>query len=421
MRWARRSTIAATSSIPGTRSSTSRSRSTRTPRSGRSRRGRTGRARRAPARRSSQPTRPAIAFTRFATTGRAQLEDVVRALRDSGLAAHPERVFGVYRVPDRFDHNRNTRVGRYLEWEIAHRPGALAPRRGRGRSRPASSATTTGSRARPGEASVLDEDVAGALSPARGCAPEDCFGLHRLLNVRGRDAEEGKCWSTRVEGVAALQPAAGRDRARPTREMIARGAARAAASPLPFHVEILDWEAVAAWVSPHRYGPQRVPSPLPHLPSDMARADRSPTCEIVGVRSEDCYGVQVTRTAERSIADLSMASFRKNLRGNRSSRASTGSERAAMHLAEHVVLAYRDRADYEAGRARWRAYQDEVLHARLDHLTGVRPPIQVEDHRPPSFLSEVFDMFDPFGPTALPQVFHRNARPSLGPYCGELD
>jgi hypothetical protein len=35
--------------------------------------------------------------------------------------------------------------------------------------------------------------------------------------------------------------------------------------------------------------------------------------------------------------------------------------------------------------------------------------------------SEVFDMFDPFGVPTLPQVFNRNERPSLGPYCGELD
>ncbi len=70
---------------------------------------------------------PAIAFTRFATTGRQQLEDVVQALRSSGLAAHPERVFGVYRVPDRHDLRRNKEADAVVEWEIAHAPGALAP------------------------------------------------------------------------------------------------------------------------------------------------------------------------------------------------------------------------------------------------------------------------------------------------------
>jgi hypothetical protein len=30
-------------------------------------------------------------------------------------------------------------------------------------------------------------------------------------------------------------------------------------------------------------------------------------------------------------------------------------------------------------------------------------------------------MFDPFGVPTVPQVFNRNERPSLGPYCGTLD
>jgi hypothetical protein len=74
---------------------------------------------------------PATTFTRFATTGRTQLEDVVGALRASGLAAAPDRVFGVYRVPDRFDHNRNQEARAYLEWEVAHAPGRSRPPRTR--------------------------------------------------------------------------------------------------------------------------------------------------------------------------------------------------------------------------------------------------------------------------------------------------
>jgi hypothetical protein len=51
----------------------------------------------------------------------------------------------------------------------------------------------------------------------------------------------------------------------------------------------------------------------------------------------------------------------------------------------------------------------------------VRPPIEVAEHQRSSFLGEVFEMFDPFGAATLPQVFNRNERPSLGPYCGTLD
>jgi hypothetical protein len=146
------------------------------------------------------PQVPEVAFTRFATTGRTQLEDVVSALRANGLAAHPERVYGVYRVPDRFDDNRNQEGGAYLEWEIAHVPGALPPA--------ADDILTSGFKRsdhwvarRPGEQSVTDEDVAAALVGRARVNPEDCFGLHRLLNVRGSDSDAGKSFSALIEGV----------------------------------------------------------------------------------------------------------------------------------------------------------------------------------------------------------------------------
>jgi hypothetical protein len=135
--------------------------------------------------------------------------------------------------------------------------------------------------------------------------------------------------------------------------------------------------------------------------------------EVVGVRSEDSYGVQVTRAASsQGLADLSMASSRKNF-----SRAPK-----LIQAAELVVVAYRDRAEYQEGRARWRTYQEEVLRARLDHRTDVRPALDAEYHPPPSFVSEVFEMFNPLNPGVdFPQLFGRNERPSLGPYCGKVE
>jgi hypothetical protein len=360
---------------------------------------------------------PEVVFTRFATSGRTQLEDVVRALQSSGLAARPERVYGIYRVPDRFDHNRNSEGKAYLEWEIAHQPGALAPA--------ADEILATGFKRddhwaarRPGEPSVIDEDVAGALISRARVEPEDCFGLHRLMQVRGRDSEEGKSWTPLIEGVLLFSrslPAIGQ-----SQQQMTASAPLPLDEPLPFFLEILDWEAVAAWVSPHRYGPHRTPSPLPHLPSTWHELLVG-YLQVVGVRSSDCYGVQVTRTAERMLADLSMASARQNFRSPPKLPSADGEDRRRMHVAEHLVLAYRDRSEYEQGRERWRSYQRDVLRARLDHLTGVRPPIEVDDHRQPSFIGEVFDMFDPFGVPTLPKVFNRNERPSLGPYCGTLD
>jgi hypothetical protein len=364
------------------------------------------------------PEVPHVVFTRFATTGRTQLEDVVSALRSSGFAAHPERVYGVYRVPDRFDHNRNSEAKAYLEWEIAHQPGTLAPA--------TAEILTTGFKRddhwvarRPGEPSVADEEVAGALIARARVEPEDCYGLHRLMQVRGRDSEDAsKSWTPRIEGVLLFsRPHASIAQAQ---QQLTAEAPLSLSGPPPFRLEILDWEAVAAWVSPNRNGPQRTPSPLPHLPSTWQELLVS-YLQIVGVRSEDCYGVQITRTADRSIADLSTASMRQNFRAAPKVPSADGKDRQRLHVAEHLVIAYRDRSEYGAGRARWRAYQHEVLRARLDHLSGERPPIVVDDRPRQSFLSDVVDMFDPFGVPTVPQVFNRNERPSLGPYCGTLD
>jgi hypothetical protein len=52
----------------------------------------------------------------------------------------------------------------------------------------------------------------------------------------------------------------------------------------------------------------------------------------------------------------------------------------------------------------------------------VRAALETEYRPPPSFLSEVFDMFNPLDPVhGFPRVFHRNEKPNLGPYCGKVD
>jgi hypothetical protein len=354
---------------------------------------------------------PALEFTRFATTGRTQLEEVVAQLRATGLSAAPERVFGVYRVPDRTELGKNNENRVAVEWEIAHAPGALAPA--------ADDVLVTAFTRdahwvarRFGEPAVLDEDVAGTLCARAGLRPEDCFGLTRLMQLRATDSDPGKHWSAHVDGALVLsRPSEAVTRAHG--QLMAEAPLALAARPvLPFYAEILDWEAVAAWVAPDRHGPPRTPSPLPHLPSSW-RELMSAYLEVVGVRPEDSYGVQVTRAASsQGIADLSLATFRKNLSG----------PAKLIQAGELVIVAYRDRAEYEEGRVRWRAYQEEVLRARLDHRTDVRPPLDTEYHPPPSFVSEVFDMFNPLNPSVdFPQLFNRGERPSLGPYCGKVD
>ena len=62
-----------------------------------------------------------------------------------------------------------------------------------------------------------------------------------------------------------------------------------------------------------------------------------------------------------------------------------------------------------------------MLRAKLDHRSDVRPVIDAEFRPTPSFVSEVFDMFNPLDAMAgFPTLFNRNERPSLGPYCGKL-
>ena len=271
---------------------------------------------------------------------------------------------------------------------------------------------------RPGEPSVADEDVAGALIAAAGLAPEDCFGLTRLMHVRGTEISDGKSWVPHVEGVLVFSRAD--EKVTAAQHSLFAQAPIATLPASPFHLEVLDWEAVAAWVAPYRWGQPRTPSPLPHLPSDW-RELLTAYLQIVGVRSEDCYGVQITRSGEGVLSDLSLAPFRQNFGKKPKLQCADGVDRERLQAAQEIVLAYRDRAEYDQGRARWRAYQHEVLRARLDHRSGVREPIVVNDAPRPSFLSEVFDMFNPLDPlNAFPQVFNRNERPSLGPYCGTL-
>ena len=345
-------------------------------------------------------TPPAVELTRFATTGRTQFEEVIERLRQYD----PARVFGVYRVPDRFELNRNSENKVRVEWEIAHAPGAAAE--GAAHMAAFDRAGYWVAR-RFGEPEVFDEDVAGALVRRANLQPEDCFGLPRLLHVRATNTDDGKSWHAHIDGILVFSRVPLADA-----HVALKAEAPLTVGPPPFYAEVLDWEAVAAWVAPSRYTGPRTPSPLPHLPSSWEELMIA-YLEVVGIRSEDCYGVQITRAAtESGLPDLSMAAFARNIRGSGD----------LMHAAELLKFAYRDRAEYQEGRARWRAYQDEVLHAQLDHRSGQRAPLDTEYRPPPSFLSEVFDLFNPLDPwSPLPQIFNRNERPQLGPYCGPVE
>jgi hypothetical protein len=132
------------------------------------------------------------------------------------------------------------------------------------------------------------------------------------------------------------------------------------------HHEILDWDAIRVRVQPDRLSPAAAPSPLPHLPASPEELLLA-YLEVVGVRPGDSYGAQVTLTRPRSVDTAGIGPELPS---------ADGKPRRRLHCAEHVVLSYRDRTEYVEGRARWAAYQHEVLYARLDHLTPKRPPLR---------------------------------------------
>jgi hypothetical protein len=90
------------------------------------------RAARAAARRPYlAPDRITPVLSRIATRGGAQFEDLATYLAQSGLAARPELVFGVYRVPDRLDPKMpGSESGRVVEWDIVHAPTPPLPAAG---------------------------------------------------------------------------------------------------------------------------------------------------------------------------------------------------------------------------------------------------------------------------------------------------
>ena len=349
---------------------------------------------------------PAVRFTRMPTTGDDQLADLASVL--AGL--RPERVFGVSRVPDRYD-ERRTREGKaYLEWEIVHAPDAAAdgPER----------VDLTGfnradlwARRDDGDPEVLDEDMVGVLVSRAGLAPEDCFGLTRLLELRVEGG--GDSSSTHVAHVRGALAVSRRALLPVLQELAAE--APLEVGPPPFHVTVLDWEAIAAWNVPKRWYPPRVPAPLPHLftsPQELLAAH----LEVVGIAPQDCYGAMVTRDGDSSgLGDLGPAGISRDFRLPKH-RCADGQERPRHSAAQHVVVAYRDTPAYAEGRGRWAAYEQEVLRARLSRPIERAPMRRREFHADP-FVVEVLNMFNPLDPMPMGPTFRNRHTVTLGPYC----
>lgn len=320
---------------------------------------------------------PPIAISRLATRGATQIDEVAAYLEHSGLADHPERVYGVYRVPDRISPSlsTNSERGRLVEWDVVHEPGADTG--------PAAAevddawfpADQQWVARRLGEPSLLDEDLGLAYCIRAGLPPERCLGIARHGEfVNPSHDEESTFVRTYVTGVHVFHPSGAGGETLP---------AMAAEAPLAVpdgdppgaHTAVLDVGEIERAVHPRPQDPTPVPSPFPYLPANPQELLRM-YLEVVGVRAADCYSAQVSVSTPRELTGRILDEGVTNM-GPRQPCAD-GKDRGRLHGAEHVVVTYRDRPGYAEGRVRWAAYQGEVLQAHLERGIFTRRPVENE-------------------------------------------
>lgn len=330
------------------------------------------------------PDRWPVSISRIATRGRTQVAEVVAYLRSSGLGARPDLVYGVYRVPDRISPaiTSHSESGRVVEWDIVHSALPDAPV-----DAPVGAAWFPGGlrwvARRKGEASVLDEDLGTAYLGRAGILPEATLGIARLCTFAepkdrwyaldsSSSGETGDSYPIVpiVEGVLVFH--AGPDPEPVVSQLQAE-------APLPLgpetlagtHIEVLNWTAIADAVHPRVQHPPPTPSPFPYLPSTPQELLRA-YLEVVGVRSFDCTSAQVT--IDRPFPLVGRIAMGTTNVGS-AQPCADGKERRRLQGARRIVIAYRDRPEYAAGRERWARYQHEVLLAHLERGNDLRPPV----------------------------------------------
>ena len=314
-----------------------------------------------------------VEITRIATRGATQLQELAAFLGSSGHAAHPERVFGVYRVPDRISQalTPHSEKGRVVEWDVVHLPGPPAG--------PATEPVVTSFAAhdrwvgrRLGEPSVLDEDVALAFCRGAGIGPEHCLGIARYSEFRElRGGNEDDPIRSIVRGVVVVHPAGDGGA---YERMRAAAPIAVPHEPEGAWVETLDWSTIARAVRPKINHPPSVPSPFPYLPSSPQELLRS-YLEVVGVQPHDCYAAAATVHSARALEQGGF--FSTNLGPKQP--CADGKERMRSHGCQQVVVAYRDTPAYAEGRGRWERYQAEVLQGRPARGPRARAVLQDTD------------------------------------------
>lgn len=319
------------------------------------------------------PERGPIRVTRIPGDGGDDLREVRDFLASSGLSARPDLVFGVHRAPDH--HPMSSLLGRkraYVEWDVIHADvGPLPPG-------PLPEVVTIDAEERwveraVGEPSVLDEDVAIAYLAAAGVGPDRTLGIARRMDVRSLDADEsGGASMALITGVHVLHA--------PPGALEAFAATRPVIIPFEgmagIHVEVLNWLAIAQAVCPDPHRPAPVPSPFPYLPGSALELLVS-YLEVVGIHPAHCFAAAVVEDRPRDIEGSSSAGpFTVRTNVGTEELCADGEHRRRLHAGRHVVVAHLDAPAYQDGRARWAAYQRDVLQATLENETGARRPVE---------------------------------------------
>jgi hypothetical protein len=336
------------------------------------------------------PARLPVCITRIATRPGTQVREVAEYLGSSGLAARPELVFGAYRVPDVISPGRLAGEP-IVEWDIVHAAEAALPP-----SRPAS-VLSLGARdllvlRAPGKPSPLDEDVAIDVLARAGVGPERVLAIARDVSIARTGGDDGhplRIQAT-VTGVHVLTA--------PGTELGTAGAPwrLAEGPPAGVVVEVLQWDAIAVAVHPVRQHRAPLPSPFAYLPLTPQEL-LTGYLEIVGVSPADAYGAQVTY--DRPFDLMSRTSMRSGVRrtgGGPDLPCADGTPRPRMAGGHHIVVAYRDRPEYAAGRQRFDAYMDAVLHAHLRGGTNLRVAVPKPQGRLTKTLERTADVVDYF-------------------------
>lgn len=318
-----------------------------------------------------------VVIMRFVVSADDQLGGVGRVLAATGLAARPDLVFGVSRIPDRIGGNRIRKDDGLVEWEITH--ASLDP------LTPIEAppdivwfdGTETWVARAAGDPSVVDEDLVLALSATTGIPPEQSLGIARFVTTDIHAGNEAApTVRAVVRGVALFH-----------RNQTARGPIEdfqqlrwmilPPGPPPGVHVEVLNWAAVAEVVHRDPLELAEIPSRFPYLPSTPQEL-LTAYLEVVGIWPGDCWSAQTTRDRPGALLharSTGEGSWDDRVRG-RPLPCADGVPRQRVHGTTLVVVAYRDRPAYAEGRARWESYQRDVLQADLRLETGAWRPVQ---------------------------------------------